>query len=42
MVVSGIKTGSNSNDAEDIVYDDEEPESDVSNDQLDDFIDGIF
>ena len=42
VVVSGIKTGSNSNDAEDIVYDDEEPESDVSNDQLDDFIDGIF
>ena len=27
---------------ESIVYDDEEPESDVSNDQLDDFIDGIF
>ena len=42
VVVSGIKSGSNSNDAEDIVYDDEEPESDVSNDQLDDFIDGIF
>ena len=42
VVVSGIKSGYGAKDAPDVEYDDEESESDASNDQLDDFIDGIF
>ena len=42
VVVSGIKSDSSSNDSPDIEYAEEEPESESNNDQLDDFIDGIF
>ena len=42
VVVSGIKSNYSSNDTPDIEYADEEPEADSNNDQLDDFIDGIF
>ncbi len=42
VVVSGIKSSYGAKDAPDVEYDDEESESDASNDQLDDFIDGIF
>ncbi|MBE6502357.1 MAG: cell division protein FtsZ [Methanobrevibacter thaueri] len=42
VVVSGIKSNYSSKDTPDIEYVDEEPESDTANDQLDDFIDGIF
>ena len=42
VVVSGIKSNYSSNDTQDVEYADEEPESDAANDQLDDFIDGIF
>ena len=42
VVVSGIKTDSYSSDTPDIEYAEENVESDSSNDELDDFIDGIF
>ena len=42
VVVSGIKTDSYSSDTPDIEYPEENVESDSSNDELDDFIDGIF
>ena len=42
VVVSGIKSNYSSNDTPDVEYADEEPEADSNNDQLDDFIDGIF
>ena len=42
VVVSGIKSDSSSSDSPDIEYAEEEPESESNNDQLDDFIDGIF
>ena len=42
VVVSGIKTDGSSSDAPDIEYAEENVESDSSNDELDDFIDGIF
>ena len=42
VVVSGIKTNYDSDDDSDNAYVEENSESEVSNDQLDDFIDGIF
>ena len=42
VVVSGIDSNYSSKDTPDIEYVEEEPESSSSNDQLDDFIDGIF
>ncbi|WP_405305890.1 cell division protein FtsZ [Methanobrevibacter sp.] len=42
VVVSGIKSNYGTKSTPDIEYDEEEPESDATNDQLDDFIDGIF
>ncbi|WP_296883185.1 cell division protein FtsZ [uncultured Methanobrevibacter sp.] len=42
VVVSGIKTGYDSDDEPNIDYSDDVQESEPANDQLDDFIDGIF
>ena len=42
VVVSGIKTNYDSDDDSDNAYVEDNSESEVSNDQLDDFIDGIF
>ena len=42
VVVSGIKSNYNSNDAPDIEYAEEKSESESASDDLDSFIDGIF